>query len=119
MKMREQRRQEQDRYMNQDLRKFSPTHRAYYELKKTEILKDLENEFPHGSNICRVNIYTNALIFVYKTFSGHMMSISLGSTKFRSTHMNWGLEVLVINVLSSAFLWFVYYSFGDDRYVSV
>ncbi|GER51087.1 glutathione S-transferase THETA 2 [Striga asiatica] len=50
-KMREQRRQEQDRIMNQDLSKLSPTRRAYYELRKIEVLKELENEFPHGSNM--------------------------------------------------------------------
>lgn len=43
MKMREQRRQEQDRFMDQDLSKLSPTRRAYYELRKAEILKEMED----------------------------------------------------------------------------
>ncbi|CAA0818679.1 Unknown protein [Striga hermonthica] len=51
VKMREQRRQEQDRLMNQDLSKLSPTRRAYYELRKIEILKELENESPRESNM--------------------------------------------------------------------
>ncbi|GER32573.1 glutathione S-transferase THETA 2 [Striga asiatica] len=46
MKLKEQRRQEQDHFMNQDLSKFSPTRRAYYELRKAEILKELEDDDP-------------------------------------------------------------------------
>ncbi|GER33198.1 ATP synthase subunit b [Striga asiatica] len=56
-KMREQRRQEKDRIMNQDLSKLSPTRRAYYELRKIEVLKELENEFPHGSNMLETRLF--------------------------------------------------------------
>ncbi|GER45371.1 glutathione S-transferase THETA 2 [Striga asiatica] len=42
--LKEQKRQEQDHFMNQDLSKFSPTRRAYYELRKAEILKELEDD---------------------------------------------------------------------------
>ncbi|GER27699.1 NAM-like protein-like [Striga asiatica] len=77
MKMREQRRQEQDRLMNQDLSKLSPTRRAYYELRKIEILKEMENEFSHGSNMSakfRINSYEvfviNVLSSIFLCFFG-------------------------------------------------
>ncbi|GER36361.1 glutathione S-transferase THETA 3 [Striga asiatica] len=53
MKLKEQKRQEQDHVMNQDLSKLSPIRRAYYELRKAEILKELEDDDPCKFSLTR------------------------------------------------------------------
>ncbi|KAL2543772.1 NAM-associated domain-containing protein [Forsythia ovata] len=62
LRERAQRRQEQERIMNQDLSKLSPTVRASYEIFQGQILKEWEieglfgndmNNMEQGSNICQ------------------------------------------------------------------